>query len=137
MSTRAVSSFDVTGWDEAPYDQPEGGPHLSQATVRKSFRGDLEGEGTAQLLMCRSDPSDLTAGAGYVALEKIVGSIGGRSGSFVVQHGGLSDPDGTRPMTAFIVTGSGTGELAGIRGTVEIAVTAEGAHSITLDYELP
>jgi hypothetical protein len=136
MSTRAVSSFDVTGWDEAPYDQPEGGPHLSRATVLKTFRGDLEGNSTAQLLMCRSDPSDLAAGAGYIALETITGTLEGRAGSFVVQHGGLSEPGGTQPMTSFIVTGSGRGELAGIRGTVEIAVTAEGAHTLTLDYEL-
>ena len=136
MSMRAESSFDVTGWDETPYEQPESGPHLSRATVRKVFRGDIEGESSAQLLMCRSDPGDLGVGAGYVALETVTGSVGGRSGSFVIQHGGLSDPDGTHPMTAFIVTGSGTGELVGIRGTLEIAVTADGAHSLTLDYEL-
>jgi hypothetical protein len=135
MSTRAIASFDVTAWDDAPYDEPADGPRLARATVRKAFRGDLEGESTAELLLCQSDPSGGAAGAGYVASERVVGRLGGRSGTFVLQHGGLSG-GGEAPRTfGHVVPGSGTGGLAGLRGTAEISRDADGKHTLTLEYD--
>jgi hypothetical protein len=103
--------------------------------VRKTFRGGLEGESVAELLMCQADPSDLAAGAGYVASERFEGRVDGRAGSFVMQHGGLSG-EGTPRTFGHIVPGSGTGDLAGLRGAVEIAVDADGNHQLILDCEL-
>lgn len=135
--TRTVASFDVTGWDQQPpYDQPDNGPLLSRATVRKNFRGGLQGESVAELLMCQTDPKDLSAGAGYVASERFVGSLDGKNGTFVLQHGGLAGPGEPRTF-GNVVPGSGTGALEGLLGTVQIAVDADGRHSLTLEYELP
>jgi len=131
MSTHATSSFDVTGWDGAAYDEPSNGPHLSRVTICKAFRGDLEGESVGEGLFCGAN--DPGAGAGYVVSERVTGSLGGRSGTFVLQHGGLAAPGMTPHSFGSIVPGSGTGELVGLRG--EVTFSAEGgAHTLTLDY---
>jgi len=126
----AVSTFDVTRWDPADADEPEAGPELSRITIGKTFTGDFEGTGLGDGLFCgMSDPK---AGAGYLVSERLIGQLDGRSGSFVIQHGGLMSPD-TPPRTfGNIVPGSGTGELAGLTGTVEIG----DGHTLTLVYEL-
>jgi len=135
MTTRAISSFDVTGWDQAPGGERAEAQGLlfSRATVKKAFQGDLVGESTAELLMCQADATDLTAGAGYVASERFEGHLGDRRGTFVLQHWGLSDATGQR-TGGHVVPGSGTGDLAGLTGEVVIAVSAEGEHTLTLDY---
>ena len=71
--------------------------------------------------------------AGYVAIEHFTGSVGGKSGSFVLQHSGVMNK-GDGQLTVTIVPDSGTGELAGILGTLEID-NDEGQHSYVLDYE--
>lgn len=130
MSTRATASFDVTGWDGAAYDAPAEGPHLSRVAIRKAFRGDLEGESTGEGLFCgMNDPA---AGAGYVVSERFAGLLGGRRGTFVIQHGGIAAPGAAPHSFGHIVPGSGTGELAGLGGEV---VFGEG-HTLTLDYDL-
>ncbi len=134
MTTRAHCTFDVTGWEQTLYDNPADGPRLARATVSKMFRGDLEGESTAELLMCQADPDDFAAGAGYIASERVVGRLGGRSGTFVLQHGGLGGAGTTERTFGHVVPGSGTGELAGLGGDVEISRTPEGKHTLTLDY---
>lgn len=135
MTVHATAAFDVTGWDQTPREGVPSPPHLSRATVRKTFRGDLTGESTAELLMCQADPKDLTAGAGYVASETVIGTLGGREGRFVIQHWGLSGPDGQQ-TGGHVVPGSGTGDLTGLTGTVEIAVGADGTHTLMLAYHL-
>ncbi len=138
---KAVSDFDVAGWDQTPYENSDeasdNGPKLSRATVRKVFRGDLEGESTAELLMCQADATDLAAGAGYVASEVFTGELNGKQGSFVIQHWGMSG-SGMDPKTSgHVVPGSGTDELVGLTGSMEIAVSSDGKHTWTMEYELP
>ncbi len=137
MIIQAVSSFDVTGWDQTPYGDAGAGPLLSRATVGKKFAGDLVGESTAELLMCQAHKSDLSLGAGYVASERVVGTLAGHEGTFVMQHWGVSGAGGGQTTGGRVVPGSGTGDLAGLSGTVEIAVGEDGAHTLTLNYELP
>lgn len=126
----AVSSFEVTRWDPADADAPEAGPQLSRIVVGKAFTGAFEGTGLGEGLFCgMNDPS---SGAGYLVSERLVGQLEGRAGSFVIQHGGLMGPDVPPRTFGNVVPGSGTGELAGLSGTVEIG---EG-HTFTLTYEL-
>jgi hypothetical protein len=134
MSTRATASFDVTGWDATPYEEPAEGPHLSRVTIRKVFRGDLDGESTGEGLFCAlSDPG---AGAGYVVSERVVGTLDGRNGTFVLQHGGLVG-DGLAPRSfGHVVPGSGTGGLAGLRGEATFSAAEGGGHTLVLDYDL-
>ena len=126
--TRAKSTFEITAWDQTPYDEPASGPQLARATVKKIFRGDLEGESTAELLMCQADDG----AAGYVALERVVGRLGPRSGSFVVQHNAARGGAVSKAFW-FVVPGSGTGELRGLRGEAEYRHDEHEA-SFTLDY---
>ena len=135
MTQRAVSSFDVTGWDQTPYGENAHPPLLSRATVSKKFVGDLEGESTAQLLMCQADAKDLSAGAGFVASEIVNGVLNGKSGTFVMQHGGLSGGEGANQTFGNIIPGSGGGDLQGITGKVKLAVDSEGKHTIEIEYD--
>ena len=112
MSIQAKSDFKILAWEQKPYDKHEEGPELLKIDVKRSFQGDVEAESTAVLLMCQASNDS----AGYVATERIIGRVGSRSGSFVIQHGGAIM--GGRPIDAFgyVVPGSGTGELKNLRG---------------------
>ena len=135
VSTRATSDFDVTGWDQTPYGEEGEGPSLGEAIVLKSYRGDLEGEGRARLLMCRASAANNPENAGFVASEQISGQLAGRVGTFVTQFWGIAVA-GLPPRTAgHVVPGSGTGQLAGLSGTMEITVGPDGQHQLTLDYD--
>jgi Protein of unknown function (DUF3224) len=112
------ATFEITGWEQDDYDAPADGPPLTRATVRKRFGGGLEGESVAELLTCGE--------LAYLANERVTGSLDGRVGSFVLQHGAW---DGGQ--WGFVVPGSGTAALAGLRGE---AVLEHGR--IQLDYEL-
>ena len=86
--------------------------------------------------MCQADTSELAAGAGYVASEVVTGMLGGQNGSFVMHHWGISGGGGPQRTGGHIVPGSGTGDLAGLSGTIEMSVDADGAHTLAMDYEL-
>lgn len=128
-----TASFDVTAWNESPYDTPDDAPHLARLTVRKIFHGALEATSAGEGLMCQTEPGNLGAGAGYLVSERITGRLDGHDGSFVLQHGGLAGA-GTAPRTfGHVVPGSGTGALTGLTGTAELHQGASG-HTLTLDY---
>lgn len=131
MSVRVKANFKIIAWDQHPYDEPEEGPKLLKTDVKKTFQGDIEAESTAILLMCQGDD----ASAGYVATEKVVGRIGSRVGSLVIQHGGAII--GTNPVENFgyVVPGSGTGDLKGLRGKCTWHHDEHEA-TFTLDYEI-
>lgn len=121
MTTTIRAEFEVTGWDQSLYDEPEEGPALGRVTVRKTFRGALEGTSVAELLTAGNDN-----GRGYVASERFTGTIDGRPGSLVFLHGGLDD--GTSPFTfGHILPGSGTGELTGLAGEITYVHDDSGA----------
>ena len=125
----ARGSIDVTMEAEPPYLEQDG-IKLNRNVVRKEFLGDLVGASEAQMVAAYT----ATPGsAGYVAIEHFSGSVGGKSGSFVLQHNGLMNR-GEAELTATIVPDSGTGELAGISGTLEIDSDA-GGHTYILKYE--
>lgn len=108
----ATGTFAIQRWDEDQWAQVEGGPKLTHASVVAAYKGDIEGEGTSQSLMRYADEST----AAYAGLERIVGRLGGRSGSFVLEATGTYE-NGTATTTWTVVAGSGTGELAGLRGS--------------------
>ena len=130
---KAESKFDVTGWDATPYDEPTEGPTLTHVAIRKAFRGDLEGHSEGRGLFCGLD--EPKAGAGYLVSEKVAGALGSRSGTFVLQHGGVMGPSMAPHSFGHVVPGSGTGELTGLTGTIEISRTEEGEHVLTIDYD--
>ena len=135
-TVKATSRFKVTGWEDTAYGEEGDGPHLSEALVLKEYHGDLEGTGRARLLMCRASTEGPLQDAGYIASERVSGRLAGREGTFVLQHWGVAAA-GSVPWTAgHVVPGSGTGELAGLSGTMEIRVDADGKHTLALEYQI-
>ena len=133
---KIVSGFEVTGWDATPYGEEGEGPLLSEARVVKRYHGDLDGEGRVRLLMCRASADGPLENAGYVASERVSGTLAGREGTFVLHHWGIAGA-GVPPSTGgHVVPGSGTGELAGLSGTMEIHVDADGGHTLAMDYRI-
>jgi hypothetical protein len=130
MSQRATASFDITSWDEQPYDERDG-IKLSRTRVVKTFRGEIEGESTAELLMALAGEDS----AAYVGVERVTGRVNGRSGSFVYLHTATAGR-GTQAGSWTVLADSGTEELAGISGQARIDNLPDGGHVFTLDYEL-
>jgi hypothetical protein len=131
MSMRATGTFKIQGWDEQPYAEIEGGRKLTQASVKQTFAGDVEGEGSVEWLMCYR-PDDT---ADFVGLQRIVGKVGDRSGSFVLlQTDGSFDGKEARGHLA-VVPDSGTGDLEGLRGSGEFSAPHGGEPAISLNYD--
>jgi hypothetical protein len=97
----------------------------------KKIHGDLEGTSQGQMLT----GGVVKGSGGYVAMEKITGTLKGRSGSFLLQHSATMTK-GEPQLSITVVPDSGTGELAGLAGTFNIKIDA-GKHSYEFDYSLP
>ena len=125
--------FEVTGWNPVSSDTPESGPVLSRVEIAKSFGpGAMVGQSEGEGLFCGMNSPE--NGAGYLVSERFIGELEGRKGSMVLHHGGLMGP-GIEPTTyGDIVPGSGTEQLSGISGKVEITRTEAGRHLLILDY---
>jgi len=129
IKTHAKATFALNAWDEKPYNEMNGLPKLTRASVTKSYQGDIKGEGKLEYLMMYRDDGS----ASFLGLERVVGSVDGRSGSFVLQHSGTFK-GGLATVTLLVVPGSGTGDLRGLRGNGEFAVGHQQPYSMTLDY---
>ena len=105
---------------------------LGRMAIDKQFQSDLEAASKGEML---SAMTDVKGSAGYVALERVTGTLGGRSGSFVLQHSGTMTR-GEAQLSVTVVPDSGTGELAGLAGKLSIQIT-DGKHSYEFDYTLP
>jgi hypothetical protein len=131
MATRATVTFEGKHWDEQPFSEIEGGPKLTKASVTNIYHGDLEGEGSLEYLMVYT-----TAGpVDFVGYERIVGRIGDRAGSFVLQHTGTY-ADGTANATYAVVPGSGTGALTGLRGQGTMAASHAPSSPFPFEYDI-
>lgn len=130
---KVSSGFNVTLWNPVSADNPKEGPTLSRIEISKEFTGDsITGESKGEGLFCgMNDPE---AGAGYLVNERFEGILDGRSGSFVMQHGGLMGPDIEPHTFGSIVPGSGTGQLKGISGSIEIVRSEGGMHELYVEY---
>jgi uncharacterized protein DUF3224 len=130
VSTHATGPFDVkvTAQDDKSED-----PLLNRMTLDKHYHGDLEATGKGQMLTAGTD---VKGSGAYVAIEKVTGTLGGRTGSFVLQHSGTMTRN-TPQLTITVVPDSGTGELKGITGKMAINIAADGKHSYDLEYTVP
>lgn len=127
----ARGPMDVNMQPEPPFLEGHG-LKLNRNAVSKTFYGDMAGASEAQMIAAfTATPGS----AGYVAIEHFTGSVGGRSGSFVMQHSGTMNR-GDAQLTVSIVPDSGSGELTGISGTLDIE-NSDGQHSYVLNYDIP
>ena len=115
-----------------PFDgQPEGSK-LGRMSIDKQITGDLVATTSGQML---SAMTDVKGSAGYVAIERVEGTLHGKKGSFVLQHTGTMNR-GVPGLSVTVVPDSATGELVGLQGDFKIII-AEGRHSYELAYTLP
>lgn len=127
MEARARGTFEVK---LAPQGKPEDAP-LGRMSIDKQFHGDLEATSKGEMLTAMTD---VEGSAGYVAVERVSGTLHGRSGTFVLQHSGTMTR-GTPQLTITVVPDSGTGQLAGLAGKMAINI-ADGKHSYDFEYTL-
>ena len=131
MTLHAEGSFDVKT-TPLPPDDATTGTSIGRYALDKQFHGDLEATSKGEML----GAGDQAKGsAGYVAIEQVTGTLQSHTGSFALQHSGAMD-NGSYKLSVAVVPGSGTGELAGIAGTMNITI-ASGKHSYSFDYTLP
>lgn len=128
--TRARGTFEVDLNPLATYDQTEGNL-LGRMSIDKQFRGELEAFGKGEML---SAGTAVKGSAGYVAIERVSGTLQGRSGTFVLQHSATMTR-GVPQLSINVVPDSGTGELAGLAGRMTIAI-ADGNHSYEFEYTI-
>ena len=129
MTTRtAAGSFEVA---LAPMADAMGtsDPIIGRMSIDKRFQGDLEGASKGQMLGVRTA---VGGSAGYVAMERVVGTLAGRAGSFVLQHSSTMKR-GAPTQSITVVPDSGTEGLAGLAGSMTIERDG-GAHSYRFEY---
>jgi Protein of unknown function (DUF3224) len=129
MTNHAAGTFEVNITPQKPDNPDAERANLGRMSIDKKFHGDLEASSRGEML---SALTDVKGSAGYVALERVTGSLGGRSGSFVLQHSGTMTR-GTPQLSVTVVPDSGTGQLAGLAGTMTIKI-ADGKHFYDFEY---
>ena len=130
MASHARGTFDVTVTPQAA-DGAEGAS-VGQMSLAKRFYGDLVATSAGQMLAVGTE---VEGSAGYVAMEQVTGTLRGHSGTFALQHSGTMRR-GTPALTITVVPDSGTGQLAGLDGTLSIDIV-DGQHMYDFTYTLP
>jgi hypothetical protein len=132
MSEQAAGAFDVKVVPQKPDTQIARAANLGRLTIDKRFHGELEGISKGEMLATQTD---VPGSAGYVALERVTGTLKGRAGSFVLQHSATMTRG--QPLSSItVVPDSGTGELRGISGRMSITVASDGSHSYEFEFTI-
>jgi len=131
VTTRATGTFDVKVTPQ-PSDDKTDDATLGRMTIDKQIHGDLEATSKGQMLTAGTP---VKGSAGYVAIERISGTLHGRTGTFVLQHTGTMTR-GALQLSITVVPDSGTGQLAGLAGKMDIQI-ADGKHSYDFAYSFP
>jgi hypothetical protein len=127
---QARGTFEVTMNAEPPHDVVDG-ISLGRVSLDKRWSGALEGTSQAQMIGARTP---IAGSAGYVAIERVTGSLAGKRGTFVLQHSGIMTR-GAKSLSVTVVPDSGTGELKGLVGRMDIDIV-QGQHYYTFEYDL-
>jgi hypothetical protein len=130
MTMRASGTFDVKLAPQPADDRAEAAA-IGRMSIDKQFHGDLAGTSVGQMLMTSTA---VPGSAGYVAIEKVSGTLKGKAGSFMLQHTGIMDR-GAASLSVTVVPDSGTGDLLGLSGRLDIIIEG-GKHSYTFDYTI-
>ena len=128
---RVIGTFEVLSGSEEAIREAEGEPRLAHASGTQRFSGGIESDGAIDWLMCYLPGG----GARFVGLQRITGSVGARTGSFVMEA--IGDHDGRQSTARWrIIAGSGSGELTGITGTGSFHAPGGRTASYELEFEL-
>lgn len=130
MKQHAKGAFDVKVQPLEAYNRnPDAG--LGRMSIDKQFHGDLDATSQGEMLYAGNSKDT----GGYVAVERVTGTLHGRRGAFSLQHDATRTP-GQAQLHIIVVPGSGSGELAGLDGTMKIVIAEGGKHYYEFDYEL-
>jgi hypothetical protein len=130
MSRHATGTFDVKLTVQS--DDKVGDPSVGRMSIDKVYHGDLEATSKGQML---STVTEVKGSAGYVAIERVTGTLQGHAGSFSLQHNATMNR-GVPELNVIVIPDSGTGQLVGLTGKLNIIIT-DGKHSYEFDYTLP
>jgi len=130
LTAHATGTFEVKLTPQGTGESVDG-TALARMSIDKTFRGDLEGTSKGEMLTAGTAVKD---SAGYVAIERVSGTLDGRKGTFILQHTGTMTR-GAPQLTITVVPDSGTGELTGLSGRMAITI-ADGKHSYEFEYTL-
>ena len=131
MPVVAKGSFSVEMKPQADAGAVDG-VSLGRMSLDKRFEGDLVGAGQGEMLTALTG---VKGSAGYVAMERVTGTLHGKSGTFALQHSGTMTR-GAQQLSITVVPDSGTGALAGIAGVFKLNMS-DGRHFYELEYTLP
>ncbi len=130
MTKHITGTFDVKLTPQAP-ENNVGDPTIGRMAIDKRFHGDLDATSKGQMLAAGTD---VKGSAGYVAIERVNGTLQGRTGTFALQHSGTMTR-GAPTLAISVVPDSGTGHLAGLVGTMMINIV-DGRHRYEFEYTL-
>jgi hypothetical protein len=133
LTQHAKGSFEVKLAPQKPDSDAAKTASFGRMSIDKQFHGDLEATSTGEMIGAQTETK---GSAGYVAMERVTGKLKGRTGSFVLQHSG-SMHSGAFELSVTVVPDSGTNELKGLAGKMNIIITPDGKHSYDFDYTLP
>jgi hypothetical protein len=129
MSAGVCATFEVTDWNEEPFDEATKVAKVTCAKVSKNYSGDITGSSFTEWLMAYGEDGTAT----FVGLERISGAVGGKRGSFVVQHIGRYE-EGAATAHLQVVAGSGSDELIGVSGTGDFVADPNGKVNLKLNF---
>lgn len=130
LMNEAVGRFSLDSWDEESYDE-QSGVRLLRVRNTKTFEGGIEGDSEANLLQVLAHNGSVS----YVGMERVRAEIEGRAGDFVLRHSAYGNAEGGFASIE-VVADSASGELAGLRATMDIARAPDGEHTYVFKYEL-
>jgi len=130
VTNHASGTFEVK-LNPQPQENNVGDRFVGRMSIDKQFHGDLEGTSMGQML---SVLGDAKGSAGYVAMERVVGTLHGHNGTFALQHSGTMTR-GNSHLTITVVSDSGTDQLVGLAGAMTINVV-DGKHFYEFEYML-
>jgi len=134
MTELAKGPFDVKLNPQPLAIEDDGeGAARGRMSLDKRFHGDLDATSKGEMLTAMSGTQ---GSAGYVAIEKVTGTLGGRAGTFALQHSATMTR-GAPDLRIIVVPDSGTGALAGLTGTMKIVIAEGGKHFYEFEYALP
>jgi len=134
MTQLAKGPFDVKLNPQPLALEDDGeGAARGRMSLDKRYHGDLDATAKGEMLTAMSGTQ---GSAGYVAIEKVAGTLGGRAGTFALQHSATMTR-GAPDLRIIVVPDSGTGALAGLTGAMKIVIAEGGKHFYEFDYELP
>jgi hypothetical protein len=128
MSTKISATFEVTNWDEKPFDERKDGAKLTRAEVTKTYSGGIDGTSVTEWLMAYAEDGTAT----FVGIERIDGSIGDRRGTLALRHVGTYGADAAKAELV-VLAGCGSGDFSGVAGTGDFLADPSGKVELDLD----